>query len=199
MTNVFYNDYIYIYIYAFSRRFYPKRLTNEVNVLKIGLEKKKQTNKQNVFSSYVNCSYILFHKLGLKDQKKSPHTLAHRPSPQKKSGQKWSEVDRGDGLKHQVWMWLPHLLVIWLTKTHLITRCKQGLNERVIQSFKRLIHSETKQSKWLSLWMGHWITRIVHNMDSFSNKTLLCFAWKGRSSAVALFEPISIVKIEQNR
>ncbi len=126
-----------------------------------------------MFSSYVNCSYILFHKLGLKDQKKSPHTLAHRPSPQKKSGQKWSEVDRGDGLKHQVWMWLPHLLVIWLTKTHLITRCKQGLNERVIQSFKRLIHSETKQSKWLSLWMGHWITRIVHNMDSFSNKTLL--------------------------
>ncbi len=50
--------------------------------------------------------------------------------------------------------------------------------------------------------MSHWIIDLLdllENMNLFSNKTALCVAGKDNSSAVFLFETISIGKIEQKQ
>ncbi len=96
------------------------------------------------------------------------------------------------------------------------------MSESFINSFKRLIHSETsqlavlmnrplnhwltrfiqKRVSWLSLWIGHWIIDSLDsfkNVDSFSKETPLCVAQRHNSSAVALIVTIFGGEIEQKQ
>lgn len=75
--------------------------------------------------------------------------------PSMKSRQKWSKMDRRDTFKWQVWTLMCLLWIGW-TKTHLNTRCEQGL-EGQHQLSKNVVYGMFFQWTWVTEMFTVWI------------------------------------------